>query len=126
LSLKRKERQNGEKSRVLSTIVEEIRSIFGPIRKQIPYLFILGRQIALELALILYVQIELYLQWKHRVKHGFDLNRHRRVPKRVDSYYGLQGTEHSNLVWFGLMKILSRPKKWVMVGRKRTNFSIKI
>ena len=29
-----------------------------------------------------------YLQYKHRIEHGFDLNRHRRVPKRVDSYYG--------------------------------------
>jgi hypothetical protein len=30
-----------------------------------------------------------YLEFRHRIKLGFDLNRHRRVPKRIDFYYGI-------------------------------------
>ena len=30
-----------------------------------------------------------YLEFKHRIKLGFDLNRHRRIPKRIESYYGI-------------------------------------
>jgi hypothetical protein len=45
--------------------------------------------------------VEAYLQYKYRVKHGFDLNRHRRVHKRVDSYYGItkHGALELGLVW---------------------------
>ncbi len=44
---------------------------------------------------------EAYLQYKHRIKLGFDLNRHRRVPKRVDSYYDMtkKGALELGLVW---------------------------
>lgn len=42
-----------------------------------------------------------YLQYKHRVKLGFDLNLHRRVPRRIDSYYGItkKGSLELGLVW---------------------------
>ena len=33
--------------------------------------------------------VELYLELKHRVNLGFDLNRRNRVPKRLNSYLGI-------------------------------------
>jgi hypothetical protein len=37
--------------------------------------------------------VEAYLQYKHRVKHGFDLNRHRYILKLVDFYYSKLKTQ---------------------------------
>ncbi len=33
--------------------------------------------------------VELYLELKHRIDLGFDLNRRNRVPKRLNSYLGI-------------------------------------